>query len=54
MPGIRPFAETPTESPEPDSAYLFVYDVPAENRSSFEAGYRQHLEWHRRVGDRLA
>lgn len=54
MPGIRPFAETPPQSPEPDSAYLFVYDVPAENRSSFETGYRQHLEWHPQVGDRLA
>lgn len=53
-PGIRASAETPPQSPEPDSAFLFVYDVPAENRADFEAGYRQHLEWHRQAGDRLA
>ncbi len=54
MPGLQALAEAPPQGPEPDSAFLFVYDVPTESRVSFEAGYRKHLEWHRQAGDRLA
>lgn len=34
------------------TAHLYAYRV--HDRPAFEAGYRKHLEWHARKGDRLA
>lgn len=34
-----------------EAAFLFSYEIKPGMQTQFEEGYREHLEWHRQVGD---
>jgi hypothetical protein len=46
------FVPIAAEAQSGSAAHLYAYRL--NDRPAFERGYRKHLEWHARVGDRLA
>lgn len=49
-----PFSPAHAEdTPAGNAAFLFAYHVKSGKEEQFAAGYREHLDWHRRNGDPL-